>query len=350
MTSTAIHPSNGQHLRDTENVDIAVNPSAFLASQQQRSRSRSLQYEQPTLQSVTVQCPAKTNITLHVGQTREDWGGRHALDTIYSAVGIYDTLVVSQKPLGSGFSLEIAGDYLGDLGSSNSDLRKNHAVSALYALAAASGRSTDISISIQKRIPVGAGLAGGSADAAGTLLALNHLWGLRWSYEQLSAVARQLGSDMPFCLAGGFAHGTGFGERIELIDEESAEAKRLRDKGFCGHVLIGAYQTQLSTPEVYAAFDVLGAADGDANELQYAAIQLHPRSGEAIRQAFAAGAKHAFVSGSGPSVVAYVPDGAVAQAVQSSWLATKVVDRIIAAEAPAIPLLGPEKRHPLTVG
>ena len=176
------------------------------------------------INTVSVDCPAKTNLTLHVGRPRSEWGGRHELDTIYCAVGVYDTVTTSRKKPGSGFSLNLEGAYLGDLASSGSDMRRNHAVLALFAMAEASGHEPDVALNIEKRIPVGAGMAGGSADAAATILALNTLWNLDWSIERLQQVAATLGADMPFCLTGGYARGTGFGEQIEQLSETATRA------------------------------------------------------------------------------------------------------------------------------
>lgn len=285
--------------------------------------------------SVGVDCPAKTNLTLRVGQARAEWGNRHALDTIYCAVSIYDTVTATRKAPGTGFSLDLSGTHLGDLAASGTDMRRNHAVLALFAMAEASGREPDVALTIDKRIPVGAGLGGGSADAAATLLALNTLWGLDWPLERLREVAAGLGADMPFCLSGGYAHGTGFGERITPLEED--RIRQLRDSGFAGPLVVGAYQAELRTPEVYATFDELGGDPDHDNDLQRAAISLHPRSGAAVRAALQAGATHAFVSGSGPSVVAFAPDVARLQAIANAWRESAAVDRIIAADAPATP-------------
>lgn len=285
--------------------------------------------------SVGVDCPAKTNLTLRVGQARAEWGNRHALDTIYCAVSIYDTITATRKAPGTGFSLDLSGTHLGDLAASGTDMRRNHAVLALFAMAEASGREPDVALTIDKRIPVGAGLGGGSADAAATLLALNTLWGLDWPLERLREVAAGLGADMPFCLSGGYAHGTGFGERITPLEED--RIRQLRDSGFAGPLVVGAYQAELRTPEVYATFDELGGDPDHDNDLQRAAISLHPRSGAAVRAALQAGATHAFVSGSGPSVVAFAPDAARLQAIANAWRESAAVDRIIAADAPATP-------------
>lgn len=285
--------------------------------------------------SVSVDCPAKTNLTLRVGQARAEWGNRHALDTIYCAVSIYDTVTATRKAPGTGFSLDLSGTHLGDLAASGTDMRRNHAVLALFAMAEASGREPDVALTIDKRIPVGAGLGGGSADAAATLLALNTLWGLDWPLERLREVAAGLGADMPFCLSGGYAHGTGFGERITPLEED--RIRQLRDSGFAGPLVVGAYQAELRTPEVYATFDELGGDPDHDNDLQRAAISLHPRSGASVRAALQAGATHAFVSGSGPSVVAFAPDATRLQAIANAWRESAAVDRIIAADAPATP-------------
>lgn len=288
---------------------------------------------------VSVLCPAKTNLTLAVGAPREEWGGRHELDTIYCALDVCDTVTVERKAPGAGFSLDLSGDHLGDLASSGADMRRNHAVLALFALARAAGCEPDVALRIDKRIPVGAGLGGGSSDAAGTLLALNRLWGLDWPIERLREVASTLGADMPFCLTGGYARGTGYGERIEDIPVDSNEGRALARRGYAGRALVGAYHAELSTPEVYAAFDRLGAGEGDDNHLQRASISLHPRSGQAVAAALEAGATHAFVSGSGPSVVTFAPDESAARAIRDAWRSARVVDRIIGAGAPAFPRL-----------
>ena len=88
-----------------------------------------------------------------------------------------------------------------------------------------------------------------------------------------------------------------------------------------------------------ATFDQIGAGDGDENHLQKAAVSLHPRSGQAIEEALRAGASQAFVSGSGPSVIAFVPTEDAADAVQRAWQDSRCVDRIIATNAPARPIV-----------
>nr|WP_314687306.1 4-(cytidine 5'-diphospho)-2-C-methyl-D-erythritol kinase [uncultured Bifidobacterium sp.] len=294
---------------------------------------------------VTVECPAKTNITLSVAGRRPEWGNRHELDTIYCGLTLADTLVVRPAPPGSGPLLSLSGDHLGDLSGRDDNHGDNHAIRAVLALSEASGIAPDVSLRIVKRIPVAAGLGGGSSDAAGVLLALNALWGLNWPLSRLSVIAARLGSDMPFCLVGGFGHGTGYGERIEALPPGRPQALGLDEDGFTGTVLVGAYDDRLSTPEVYRRFDEIGANPGDSNDLQRAAISLHPRSGEAVDIAAATGARHAMVSGSGPTVVAFVPDDTVRESVRRAWAESGAVDYVLSARAPCAPVV---LMHPTT--
>lgn len=238
----------------------------------------------------------------------EEWGGRHALDTIYCAIGVNDVVTATAKTPGSGFSLELSGEHLGDLASSGSDMRRNHAVLALFAIARAAGREPDVALHVDKHIPVGAGLGGGSADAAATLLAVNTLWGLHWPIERLRDIAATLGADMPFCLEGGYAHGTGFGERIIPLEDDSSCVQTLRDRGFAGQLLVGAYRAQLSTPNVYSTFDKMGAGRRRRQPSAARRGHLAPPQRRSHRSRPGRRGIRSFVSGSGPSVIAFVTD------------------------------------------
>jgi 4-diphosphocytidyl-2-C-methyl-D-erythritol kinase len=181
-------------------------------------------------------------------------------------------------------------------------------------------------IDIAKSIPAAAGLAGGSADAAAALVALDALWGTRAGREELAALAARLGSDVPFSLSGGVALGTGRGERLSPV-----LARRPT------HWVLGIAAEGLSTPAVYAELDRLRAAgqlpegqDGDGaaepvlaalrtgpvsalaavlrNDLQAPALALRPDLRRALRAAEEAGARAVLVSGSGPTVAALVDD------------------------------------------
>ncbi|WP_295731003.1 4-(cytidine 5'-diphospho)-2-C-methyl-D-erythritol kinase [uncultured Bifidobacterium sp.] len=290
---------------------------------------------------VALCCPAKINLRLRVGPTRTDLGGRHRLDTIYSAVGIWDRVELRRREPGSGFRLSLEGEHLGDLNRRNADPGANLAVIALLAMAQATGHQPDVAIHIVKRIPVGAGLAGGSADAAGTMLGLNRLWNLGMAAADMDRIAAGLGADLPFCLHGGLSRGTGFGQILEPMDPDDPQGQRLSRAGLTGHLLIGAYEDQLSTAQVYQAFDLIGPGPHDLNDLQETACTLHPRSRQALDLARQTGIGPAFVSGSGPSVVvmAHRPEQAIT--LTRLWREQNAVDRIIEADSPVLPKIIP---------
>ncbi|WP_408898254.1 4-(cytidine 5'-diphospho)-2-C-methyl-D-erythritol kinase [Nocardioides sp. R1-1] len=185
---------------------------------------------------VTVRAPAKVNLHLGVGGLRPD--GKHALATVYQAVGLYDDVtVVEADDWSVGLTEPIDGVPLdGD----------NIAIRAGRALTAHHGIDRAARITIAKGIPVMGGMAGGSADAAATLLALDRLWALETSDDDLLRIAGTLGSDVPFALLGGTALGTGHGEVVTPVEDASSVwwVVVLSDEG-------------LSTPAVYGHFDEL---------------------------------------------------------------------------------------------
>jgi len=185
---------------------------------------------------VTVRAPAKINLHLGVGGLRPD--GKHALATVYQAVGLYDDVtVVEADDWSVGLTEPIDGVPLDDA---------NIAIRAGRALTAHHGLERAARITIAKGIPVMGGMAGGSADAAATLLALDRLWDLQTSDDDLLRIAGTLGSDVPFALLGGTALGTGHGEVVTPVADASSVwwVVVLSDEG-------------LSTPAVYAHFDEL---------------------------------------------------------------------------------------------
>ena len=266
--------------------------------------------------AITARVPAKINLQLSVGPLRPD--GYHDLVSVFHAVSLFDEVTVSAADR---TSVVVTGEGSADIPLGPSNL----AVKAVAALAKATGRrgrgANAVRIQIRKRIPVSAGLAGGSADAAAALVACNELWGSRCSGAELSEIGARLGSDVPFALAGGTAVGIGRGEQL---------TRALVSGSYHWVLAFGA--TGLATPDVYAACDRLRSArssDGRAhvkapeldtelmaalrsgdpaavgplltNDLQPAALSLQPL----LRRALAAGREHgalgAIVSGSGPT-------------------------------------------------
>ena len=145
---------------------------------------------------------AKINLHLDVTGIRED--GFHSVSTVMQSVSLYDEVYVSLSDT-EGFTLscDVSGVPLDE---------KNLAARAFIAYKAATGMPRGAHISIKKRIPMAAGLAGGSADAAATLLALNDLCGKALSISELCEIGARLGSDVPFCIVGGTAFADGKGE------------------------------------------------------------------------------------------------------------------------------------------
>jgi 4-diphosphocytidyl-2-C-methyl-D-erythritol kinase len=203
--------------------------------------------------------------------------------------------------------------------------RRNLVWRAAELLAEHAGVRADASIEIDKSIPAAAGLAGGSADAAAALVALDGLWDTRAARADLDRLAAQLGSDVPFSLLGGVALGSGRGEQLSPVLARTPS-----------HWVLGIAGAGLSTPAVYAELDRLRAAgtvpDGQrltppdpviaalrsgppsalagvlSNDLQAPALALRPELGRALRAVTAAGALGSLVSGSGPTVAALAQD------------------------------------------
>jgi 4-diphosphocytidyl-2-C-methyl-D-erythritol kinase len=256
--------------------------------------------------SVTVRVPAKVNLYLAVGDRRED--GYHELTTIFQAVSLLDEVTVRNADV---LSLEVVGEGADKLPTDE----RNLAWQAAELMAEHVGRAPDVSIMIDKSIPVAGGLAGGSADAAAVLVAMNSLWELNVPRRDLRMLAARLGSDVPFALHGGTALGTGRGEELATV---------LSRNTF--HWVLAFANSELLTPSVFAELDrlrdagdpprlpapgpVLAAlAAGDAeqlapllgNEMQAAAVSLNPGLRRALRAGVEAGALAGIVSGSGPT-------------------------------------------------
>src|SRR5438876_5563646 len=154
---------------------------------------------------LVLRAAAKINLALEVLGRRND--GYHEIATVMQAVDLSDRLVLEDADV-----LELRTTAL-DVPTDGTNL----ALKAAATLREMAGSSRGTRITLEKRIPVAAGLGGGSTDAAAVLVGLNRLWGLRWSGARLAEVAVTLGMDVPFCLHGGAAMGTGRGERLEPL-------------------------------------------------------------------------------------------------------------------------------------
>ncbi|MBK8470252.1 MAG: 4-(cytidine 5'-diphospho)-2-C-methyl-D-erythritol kinase [Actinomycetales bacterium] len=295
---------------------------------------------------MTVRAPAKINCELRVGGLRRD--GYHELSTVFMAVGLYDEVTVTRSP---SWEVTTTGRYAALV----PDGADNLALRAARVLASTmKAEPIPVSIRIDKEIPVAGGMAGGSADAAAALLACDALWGLRCDREQLLELAADVGSDVPFSLAGGIAVGSGRGERLAPV----------LAKGTFHWVFVVSSEG-LSTPSVFAECDRLRAdadADADAdrpapgpssavmtalrsgdpealgkalaNDLQTAALSLRPALRTVLDAGVEFGALGAIVSGSGPTIAFLTGSPEHALDLCVSLAASGVADEVTRAKGP----------------
>jgi 4-diphosphocytidyl-2-C-methyl-D-erythritol kinase len=266
-----------------------------------------------SLQSVTARVPAKVNLELMVGPLDPD--GFHPLATVFQAIGLHDDISVEPA---DDWGVTVNGPYADLVPADGTNL----AMRAARLLAGEAGIDVPVHITIDKDIPVAAGLAGGSADAAGALLACDALWGLWSPKAALETLAAELGSDVPFGLVGGTAMGSGRGDQLAPV----------LGRGRYTWVL-AISDVGLSTPRVYAECDRLRSGrqvpepapsaammtalrSGDpaslgralSNDLQEAALSLQPGLEEVLGTGLENGALGGIVSGSGPTVAFLVSD------------------------------------------
>jgi len=267
-----------------------------------------------------MRAPAKVNLFLRVLGRRPD--GYHDIETVFHGITLADDLTVAATLSGS---VTVEMSHPQGLPAGVPTPEDNLAFVAARALAARSGMDVGAEIRITKRIPLGAGLGGGSSDAAGALVALNTLWGTGLDMAGLIDVARDVGSDVPYFLVGGSATGTGRGEVVRPIAA-----------GAGLWFVLGISTFPLNTADVYERWStnpstgppglpnmIEAVRAGDPalvgarvhNDLEPAACGLRPELGDATTAMAAAGALGARVSGSGPTVFGVAASRAHAEEV-----------------------------------
>jgi 4-diphosphocytidyl-2-C-methyl-D-erythritol kinase len=265
-----------------------------------------------------VTCPAKVNLSLEVLGRRPD--GYHELRTVFLAVDLADTLVLRPS---AELSLQVSGVPVPVAG--------NLCLRAAERLAEAVGRPLPAALELQKRIPVGAGLGGGSSDAAGVLVGLAEMYGLA-EPEVLREVAAELGSDVPFFLQGGLQVGAGRGEKLVPVTPVPE-----------GWLVLTRPELPISTAEAYGLLtpadytagertERLRAGLGKSLRLQEVAPDLYnafarpvgehwPETIKLQDQLLSAGAAGALLSGSGSAVF-----GLFAAAVEAGAAVARLAD------------------------
>ncbi|MEI7027683.1 4-(cytidine 5'-diphospho)-2-C-methyl-D-erythritol kinase [Paenibacillus sp. y28] len=250
--------------------------------------------------------PAKINLSLDVLYKRED--GFHEVEMVMTMVDLADRLEMTAIPRDTIMISSQAGYIPLD--------EKNLAFQAARLIKERCGVREGVYIHLDKKIPVAAGLAGGSSDAAATLRGLNRLWNLGLSVEELKELGAELGSDVPFCVTGGTALATGRGEKLERIDAPPA----------CW-VVLAKPPINVSTAEVYgqlraseirrhpptaqlvqaiAAQDYQGVCSRLGNVLEEVTLRLYPEVRQLKDCMERLGADGVLMSGSGPTVFGLV--------------------------------------------
>ncbi len=276
---------------------------------------------------ITEQAYAKINLYLGIKGRRPD--GYHEIETVFQSLSLHDTLRFEKAAKG-GLSLSVSGPNLPG-GPDNLAWR------AAVALREHCGVTAGVKIHLIKKIPVAAGLGGGSSDAAAVLRGLCRLWRLPVKTDVLYRLAGELGSDVPFCLEGGTALGLGRGEVLERLDPLPPFFVVLANPGF--HLSAAAVYSlynpdgDILQPGIAAMLLAIKRGDREAiarllfNSLEGPAFRLQPGLIGLKEKMAAAGA--ALMSGSGPTVFALFPERREAQQLFrelrgrgiSAWLA-----------------------------
>ncbi len=260
--------------------------------------------------------PAKLNLALHVRARRAD--GYHDLETIFAFTSFGDTLDACAA---NDLTLRLTGPFADAAGAGDDNL----VLRAARALAAAAAVLSGAALTLDKRIPVAAGLGGGSADAAAALRLLNRLWGLNWPVARLIDIAAKLGADVPACVSSGASFGSGSGATLTALPPTWRGTPTL---------LVNP-RVAVPTGPVFAGWDGIdrGALDADAplaesrNDLADPAVRIAPVIAEVL--AWLAGQRGvtlARMSGSGATCFALfesaaVRDAAVAACPEAWWRA-----------------------------
>lgn len=291
---------------------------------------------------VVVRVPGKVNLQLSVGPLQED--GYHEVTTVFQAISIFDDVTVRFGEQGSGIELELSGPTAHGVPKDATNL----AYRAAQLMAERHDLYSDFKIHIKKEIPVAGGMAGGSADAAAVIVALDALYELGLSRDGMEKIGAELGSDVPFAITGGIAIGRGRGDLLTPV----------LARGSYSWVLAMAFQG-LSTQSVYnecdrlrtgldiarpqvgdAILQALRAGDASAlgkslsNDLQPAACSLRPALRLVLDVGIDYGALGAVVSGSGPTVAFLVQDEERALDLTVALSASGVVAGVIRASGP----------------
>ncbi|MBT2668214.1 MULTISPECIES: 4-(cytidine 5'-diphospho)-2-C-methyl-D-erythritol kinase [Bacillales] len=249
--------------------------------------------------------PAKINLALDVLFKRPD--GYHEVEMIMTTVDLADRIELK----------EIKGNHIQILSHNRfvPDDHRNLAYQAAFILKERFGIKKGVSITIEKNIPVAAGLAGGSSDAAATLRGLNRLWKLGLSMDELAEIGAEIGSDVSFCVYGGTALARGRGEKITHLPAPP-KCWVILAKPTIGVSTADIYKrlqtSKMEHPDVPGMISAImennyhDVCEGLGNVLEQVTLQLYPEVANIKDQMKTFGADSVLMSGSGPTVFGLV--------------------------------------------
>lgn len=297
-----------------------------------------------TRDAVTVRAPGKINVFFRVGALQPD--GYHEVASLYQAVSLFEEVTAAAA---DGFSQRFIGPV--DTGGLPVD-DSNLALRAAKLLAQRTGYAGGVDLTVLKRVPIAGGMGGGSADAAGALVACDELWGTGLGRTGLLPLAAELGADVPFALEGGTAVGTGRGEELSqaLAQGEFHWVLALSDGGLSTPVVYraldehreehlsdlgpqaAAVKVDTAALQAVRVGDVQSLAAAMHNDLQVAALRLAPELAEVLELGESHGALAGIVSGSGPTAAFLVRSAFEAAELQATLRGAGI--RSIAATGP----------------
>jgi 4-diphosphocytidyl-2-C-methyl-D-erythritol kinase len=271
------------------------------------------------MRKVRLRAYAKVNFALDVIGLRAD--GYHDIATVMQSISLSDEVEIERIAEGFEFTFEPEGAEIGPP-------ERNTAYVAWKSLQRSTGDALPASVRLRKWIPVGAGLGGGSADAAALLVGLNELFDLGLRVDELREVGARVGADVPFCISGGTALGEGVGEMLTPLPGPPAQ-----------HLVLAKPHRSADTGEIYRAHDAAGTesarcvepvvsalqsrslrdlAVSVGNDLESVTSDLVPEVASLERELLAREALGAAMSGSGTAVYGIFDDEGVAEWVAST--------------------------------
>ncbi|MDR3128284.1 MAG: hypothetical protein LBT99_03035 [Bifidobacteriaceae bacterium] len=275
------------------------------------------------MNKITILMPAKINRYLKIVGSKN---GKHLIETNFQSIPIYDILIVNKydgkNKLNINISPQIAKAFKFIKGDTNQSMNSlsNDKSNLVFKALDILGINFGYYIELIKHIPISAGLAGGSADAAGVLLAIEKLDNMTLDENKYN----EIGADVKFTAKGGNWHGSNFGDILQ---------RELIKLPNCSHFVVGIQSFGLSTVKIYQLYDKIGGVKVElGNDLQPAALYMQPILKQVLKTSDNLGAVRSYITGSGPTAIAEVDNYKTAKKIAENWQDEKLVMKSIIVE------------------